>query len=68
MTSYAGEYAMSESDVVVKHVEPLRIAALSETTRFGVSVVDLFVRARASPWTRPGCRARRRCRHFSTPP
>ncbi len=39
------EYAMSESDVVVKHVEPMRIAALSETTRFGVSVEDLFIRA-----------------------
>lgn len=39
------EYAMSEQSVVVKRVEPMRIAALSGLTRFGLSVEDLFVRA-----------------------
>lgn len=39
------EYAMSESDIVVKHIEPMRIAALTDITRFGVSVEDLFIQA-----------------------
>lgn len=39
------EHDMSEQEVVVKRVEPMRIAALSEMTQFGVSVEDLFIRA-----------------------
>jgi len=39
------ENAMSEEHVVVKHVEPMRIAALSDVTRFGASVEDIFVQA-----------------------